>query len=43
MTVTDFKLAQSILFVEYTTMQLPSNLLISRVKLSLYLGSVMMV
>jgi MFS family permease len=40
---TDFNLATSILFVGYLTMQLPSNLLITRVRPSIYLGSVMMV
>jgi MFS family permease len=43
MTGTDFNLATSILFVGYLTMQLPSNLLITRVRPSIYLGSVMTV
>jgi sugar phosphate permease len=37
---TDFNLATSIFFVGYLLMQLPSNLLITRVRPSLYLGSV---
>ncbi|KAK0108158.1 hypothetical protein ONS95_002980 [Cadophora gregata] len=41
MTGTDFNLATSILFVGYLTMQLPSNLLITRVRPSIYLGLVM--
>jgi len=41
MTGTDFNLATSILFVGYLLMQLPSNLLLTRVQPSLYLGSVM--
>ncbi|KAI0139206.1 putative MFS transporter [Pestalotiopsis sp. NC0098] len=41
MTGTDFNLATSILFVGYLLMQLPSNLIITRVRPSLYLGSVM--
>lgn len=36
---TDFNLATSILFVGYLLMQLPSNLLITRVQPSLYLGT----
>ena len=40
---TDFNLAISILFVGYLTMQLPSNLLITRIRPSLYLGITMMV
>ncbi|GIZ42057.1 hypothetical protein CKM354_000533700 [Cercospora kikuchii] len=43
MTGTDFNLATSILFVGYLTMQLPSNLLITRVRPSWYLGIVMAV
>ncbi len=43
MTGTDFNLATSILFVGYLTMQLTSNLLITRVRPSIYLGSVMTV
>jgi hypothetical protein len=38
---TDFNLATSILFVGYLLMQLPSNLLITRVRPSLYLGAAM--
>ena len=38
---TQFNLAISILFVGYLTMQLPSNLLLSRLRPSIYLGSVM--
>ncbi|EKD20894.1 uncharacterized protein L3040_005834 [Drepanopeziza brunnea f. sp. 'multigermtubi'] len=38
---TDFNLATSILFVGYLTMQLPSNLLLTRVRPSVYLGTVM--
>ncbi|KAI1480845.1 MFS general substrate transporter [Daldinia eschscholtzii] len=41
MTGTDFNLATSILFVGYILMQLPSNLLITRVKPSVYLGVAM--
>ncbi len=37
----DYNLATSILFVGYFLMQLPSNLLIARVRPSLYLGTVM--
>jgi sugar phosphate permease len=37
---TDFNLATSIFFVGYLIMQLPSNLLITRVRPSLYLGLV---
>ncbi|KAH9896379.1 allantoate permease [Xylariomycetidae sp. FL2044] len=40
---TDFNLATSILFVGYLLMQLPSNLLLTRVRPSLYLGSAMTV
>ncbi|RDW65061.1 hypothetical protein BP6252_10712 [Coleophoma cylindrospora] len=40
---TDFNLATSILFVGYLLMQLPSNLLLTRVRPSLYLGCVMAV
>ena len=36
---TDFNLATSIFFVGYLLMQLPSNLLITRLKPSIYLGS----
>ncbi|KAJ9635102.1 hypothetical protein H2199_008588 [Coniosporium tulheliwenetii] len=43
MTGTDFNLATSILFVGYLLMQLPSNLIITRVRPSIYLGVVMMV
>lgn len=43
MSGTDFNLAISILFVGYLTMQLPSNLLITRIRPSLYLGITMMV
>ena len=43
MTGTDFNLAISILFVGYLTMQLPSNLLITRIRPSLYLGITMIV
>lgn len=43
MSGTDFNLAISILFVGYLTMQLPSNLLISRVRPSWYLGGVMLI
>lgn len=43
MSGTDFNLAVSILFVGYLTMQLPSNLLITRLKPSVYLGVVMAV
>ncbi|KAK9323837.1 major facilitator superfamily domain-containing protein [Lipomyces orientalis] len=39
MTGTDFNLATSILFVGYLLMQLPSNLLLTRVRPSLYLGA----
>ncbi|TVY65739.1 putative transporter, partial [Lachnellula suecica] len=38
---TDFNLATSILFVGYLLMQLPSNLLLTRVRPSLYLGAAM--
>ena len=38
---TQFNTAISILFVGYLTMQLPSNLLLSRLRPSIYLGSVM--
>ncbi|OQO03926.1 hypothetical protein B0A48_10568 [Cryoendolithus antarcticus] len=38
MTGTDFNLATSIFFVGYLLMQLPSNLLITRVRPSIYLG-----
>ena len=41
MTKTDFNLATSIFFVGYLLMQLPSNLLITRVRPSLYLSSAM--
>ncbi|KAI1456446.1 putative MFS transporter [Annulohypoxylon moriforme] len=41
MTGTDFNLATSILFVGYLLMQLPSNLLLTRVRPSLYLGAAM--
>ncbi|GAP88653.1 putative allantoate permease [Rosellinia necatrix] len=41
MTGTDFNLATSILFVGYTLMQLPSNLLLTRARPSVYLGTVM--
>ncbi|KAJ9652991.1 hypothetical protein H2198_007804 [Neophaeococcomyces mojaviensis] len=40
---TDFNLATSILFVGYLTMQLPSNLILTRIRPSLYLGLVMAV
>lgn len=40
---TQFNTAISILFVGYLTMQLPSNLLLSRLRPSVYLGSTMMV
>ncbi|KAI0479472.1 allantoate permease [Xylariaceae sp. FL0804] len=40
---TNFNLATSILFVGYLLMQLPSNLLITRVRPSLYLGAVIAV
>ena len=43
MSGTDFNLAVSMLFVGYLTMQLPSNLLITRIRPSLYLGCVMSV
>lgn len=43
MSGTDFNLAVSMLFVGYLTMQLPSNLLITRIRPSLYLGVVMSV
>lgn len=43
MTGTDFNLATSILFVGYLLMQLPSNLIITRVRPSIYLGVVMMI
>jgi MFS family permease len=39
----DYNIATSILFVGYLLMQLPSNLLITRVRPSLYLGTVMTV
>lgn len=42
MTGTDFNLATSIFFVGYLLMQLPSNMLITRVRPSLYLTSAMM-
>jgi MFS family permease len=38
MTGTDFNLATSIFFVGYLLMQLPSNMLITRVRPSIYLG-----
>lgn len=38
---TDFNLATSILFVGYLLMQLPSNVLITRVKPSIYLATAM--
>ncbi|KAI0401508.1 allantoate permease [Xylaria palmicola] len=38
---TDFNLATSILFVGYILMQLPSNLLLTKVRPSLYLGAAM--
>lgn len=41
MTGTDFNLATSILFVGYILMQLPSNLLLTRVRPSIYLGTAM--
>ncbi|KAI1135846.1 putative MFS transporter [Hypoxylon sp. FL0543] len=41
MTGTDFNLATSILFVGYILMQLPSNLLLTRVRPSVYLGVAM--
>ncbi|KAI1736409.1 allantoate permease [Xylaria scruposa] len=40
---TDFNLATSILFVGYLLMQLPSNLLLTRVRPSLFLGAAMTV
>ena len=40
---TDFNLATSILFVGYILMQLPSNLIITRVKPSRYIGVVMFI
>ena len=43
MTGTDFNLATSILFVGYLLMQLPSNLALTRVRPSLYLGVAMAV
>ncbi|KAL1685865.1 major facilitator superfamily domain-containing protein [Schizophyllum commune] len=43
MTGTDFNLATSILFIGYIIMQLPSNLLITMIRPSLYLGCVMTV
>ncbi|KAL7275358.1 hypothetical protein RUND412_001694 [Rhizina undulata] len=43
MTGTNFNTATSILFAGYILMQLPSNLLLTRVRPSLYLGSVMAV
>ncbi|KAK2768157.1 hypothetical protein FQN54_000009 [Arachnomyces sp. PD_36] len=39
---TDFNLATSIFFVGYLLMQLPSNLILTRVRPSLYLGSCVM-
>ena len=42
MTGTQFNLSISILFVGYLTMQLPSNLLITRMRPSLYLGITML-
>lgn len=42
MTGTDFNLATSIFFVGYLLMQLPSNMLITRVRPSLYLTTAMM-
>ncbi|KAK5161644.1 hypothetical protein LTR04_003931 [Oleoguttula sp. CCFEE 6159] len=41
MKATDFNLATSILFVGYLLMQLPSNMLITRLRPSLYLGLAM--
>ncbi|KAI1337340.1 allantoate permease [Xylariaceae sp. FL0016] len=41
MTGTDFNLATSILFVGYLLMQLPSNLILTRVRPSIYLGTAM--
>ena len=41
MSGTDFNLATSIFFVAYLLMQLPSNLLITRVRPSIYLGAAM--
>ncbi|KAK3371113.1 major facilitator superfamily domain-containing protein [Lasiosphaeria ovina] len=41
MTGTDFNLATSIFFVAYLLMQLPSNMLITRVRPSLYLSAAM--
>ncbi|KAK2772349.1 hypothetical protein FQN53_004615 [Emmonsiellopsis sp. PD_33] len=41
MTGTDFNLATSIFFVGYLLMQLPSNLVLTRVKPSVYLGGAM--
>ncbi|KAI1097953.1 putative MFS transporter [Jackrogersella minutella] len=41
MTGTDFNLATSVLFVGYLLMQLPSNLLLTRVRPSIYLGVAM--
>ena len=38
---TDYNLATSILFVGYLLMQLPSNLILTRVRPSLFLGSAM--
>ncbi|EKG19221.1 Major facilitator superfamily [Macrophomina phaseolina MS6] len=38
MTGTDFNLATSILFVGYLLMQIPSNLLLTRIRPSMYLG-----
>lgn len=38
---TDYNLATSILFVGYLLMQLPSNLLLTRVKPALYIGGAM--
>ncbi|KAF2145692.1 uncharacterized protein K452DRAFT_264943 [Aplosporella prunicola CBS 121167] len=41
MTGTDFNLATSILFVGYLLMQIPSNLILTRIRPSLYLGVAM--
>lgn len=43
MSGTQFNLSISILFVGYLTMQLPSNLLITRMRPSLYLGITMLI
>ncbi|KAK9453372.1 major facilitator superfamily domain-containing protein [Dipodascopsis uninucleata] len=43
MTGTNFNLATSILFVGYLLMQLPSNMIITRVRPSLFIGSAMVV